>query len=164
MRYIQAVLNEAKEPLSGDLHRFIEDLGRYLSQWGLSRTVGRIWGYLLLSSEPVSLDQIADDLQISKSGASVATRQLESYQFVRRSGERGSRRALYEVTNLTDARFLDMVLASYRSLSDLLRSGVRATDDGVVHARLEETSEFFDSWVDQLEHHLRRWREERRRT
>ncbi|MBO0687936.1 MAG: hypothetical protein J2P45_32695 [Candidatus Dormibacteraeota bacterium] len=157
------MLNEAKEPLADDVHRFIEDLGRYFSQWGMYPTVGRIWGYLMLSSEPVSLDQIAADLQISKSGASVATRQLESYQFVRRSGQRGSRRALYEVTSLTDARFLDMVLASYRSLADLLRSGKHATKDKVVHARLAETSEFFDSWVDQLDHYLRRWREERRR-
>ncbi|MBO0682025.1 MAG: hypothetical protein J2P45_02625 [Candidatus Dormibacteraeota bacterium] len=157
------MLNEAKEPLSGDLHRFIEDLGRYLSQWGLSRTVGRIWGYLLLSSEPVSLDQIAGDLQISKSGASVATRQLESYQFVRRSGQRGSRRALYEVSSLTDARFLDLILGSYRALADLLRAGKGASDDEVVRARLAETSEFFDSWVDQLEQHLRRWREEKKR-
>lgn len=160
--YIQYVLND-QNPLTDDQHRFIEDLGRYFEQSGLSQTLGRLWAYLLLSPEPASLDRIAADLEVSKSGASVAARQLEAFQMARRIGERGSRRVFYEVTELTNARFLDVIVASYRALAELLRAGVRASTNDAARTRLEESSDFYGSWVEQLELLVRRWREERRR-
>ncbi|TME15072.1 MAG: HTH domain-containing protein, partial [Chloroflexi bacterium] len=40
-------------------------------------SLGRIHGLLLLSDEPISLDEIAAKLGVSKTGASVVTRDLE---------------------------------------------------------------------------------------
>jgi predicted transcriptional regulator len=151
------------QALTDEQHRFIEDLGRYMAQYGMSPTLGRIWGYLLLSPQPVSLDRIADDLQISKSSASVAARQLEAFQMARRSGQRGSRRVVYEASDFSNQRLLDWALASYRTLAQLLGAGARASTDDVARARLEGSSDFFASWTKQLDGHLRRWRDERRK-
>jgi len=71
--------------------------------WGCLRPRRRLYGYLLLSAEPVSLDRITSDLEISKSSASVAARLLEQYTLARRHGERGSKRALYEVSEIMRA-------------------------------------------------------------
>jgi len=74
---------------------FVDDMGQQMVSWGLARTTGRIYAYLLLQSAPVSLDQIARDLQVAKSGASVSTRHLMGYGLARSSGEVGTRRLRY---------------------------------------------------------------------
>ncbi len=73
--------------------RFIEDVTRLMVPWGVPQTAARLYGYLLLSAEPVSLDRITSDLEISKSSASVAARLLEQYTLARRHGEPPPRRA-----------------------------------------------------------------------
>lgn len=75
---------------------FIEDMGHLMAGWGLARNVGRMYAYLLLRSEPVSLDEIAAELGIAKSGASVGARQLAGFGLARPRAERGSRRVRYE--------------------------------------------------------------------
>jgi DNA-binding transcriptional regulator GbsR (MarR family) len=42
--------------------RFIEDSARLLVPWGVPQTAARVYGYLLLLPEPVSLDRMTADL------------------------------------------------------------------------------------------------------
>ncbi|HKW78634.1 MAG TPA: ArsR family transcriptional regulator [Candidatus Limnocylindria bacterium] len=75
--------------------RFVDHMGHQMLAWGLARPTGRIYAYLLLQPEPVTLDQIARELGIAKSGASVATRHLMGFGMVRSTGEPGTRRLRY---------------------------------------------------------------------
>lgn len=88
--------------------RFVEDMGQLMVGWGLSRTTGRVYAYLLLRPDPASLDEIAADLSVAKSGASVATRQLLGFGMARTFGEGGTRRlryaALYDLDAIIAAR------------------------------------------------------------
>ena len=87
---------------------FVEDMGRLMAAWSLPRTTGRVYAYLLLRPEPTSLDHIAKELGVAKSGASVATRQLVAFGMARTHAERGSRRlryeAIYDLQGLLAAR------------------------------------------------------------
>ena len=83
--------------------RFVEDMGQLMVGWGLPRTTGRVYAYLLLRSDPASLDEIAADLQVAKSGASVATRQLIGFGMARTFGEGGTRRLRYDALYDLDA-------------------------------------------------------------
>src|SRR5256712_11578888 len=94
--------------------------------------MGRVFGLLLASDVPLTLDEIAETLGISKSGASVAARDLERVGVVRRLGTPGSKRVLYEATDEmestftgTFARVRDSLRAMQRT-ETLLRPG-RAT-------------------------------------
>ena len=78
--------------LTANERRFVEDMGRLMVAWSLPRTTGRVYAYLLLRPEAATLDQIAKELGVAKSGASVATRQLVSFGMAQAHGERGSRR------------------------------------------------------------------------
>ena len=73
-QYVQLKQNVVHGGAARD--QFIEDLGHTMVAWGLTRTTGRIYAYLLLRSAPASLDEMAEELDIAKSGASVAARQL----------------------------------------------------------------------------------------
>ncbi len=155
------MLNIENDAKAEGRRRFIDDVGRYFAGWGLGPALGRIWAYLLLSPRPASLDLIATDLGISKSGASVTTRQLEQFLLARRSGQPGTRRALYEA-NPMSGRFFDQILSTYRELTRLLEAGVAVSPDDAVRTRLEGSVEFFRAWVDELEKLIGRVEEARR--
>jgi len=62
----------------------------------LTQLQGRIFAFLYLSPGPVSLDELTDELQQSKSNVSVSVRGLIDWQLVRRVRLPGSRRDHYE--------------------------------------------------------------------
>ncbi|GLK44113.1 MULTISPECIES: GbsR/MarR family transcriptional regulator [Novosphingobium] len=76
---------------------FLDAMAMLMAPWGWPRPVGRIYAYLLLREEPATLDEIAADLGMSKSNASVAARTLEHCGNARRQGEPGSRRIYYSM-------------------------------------------------------------------
>ena len=75
---------------------FAELLGRTAQAFGLTPSVGQIYGLLYLSAEPLSLDEIAESLDLSKASASIGTRQLESLHAVQVSSKNADRRDYWE--------------------------------------------------------------------
>ena len=144
-----------------DERRFLEDVARLLTPWGVPPVAARLYGYLLLSPRPVSLGQITADLEISKSSASVAARLLESYTLARRHGETGTKRALYAVADDYEAmirqqnRLLD-------ALAEQLNIGVRIVTSKGVSARLEEMADFYRVMRGAMEDAMSRWKRGRR--
>ena len=65
--------------------QFVENMGLLFERSGASRTLGRVFGYLLLSGEPKTLDEIAEGLLFNKATASLTVRQGLFLHFLRRS-------------------------------------------------------------------------------
>jgi hypothetical protein len=107
-----------------------------------SLTEARLSGYLLLSDEPVRLDRIVADLEISKSTASVAARLLEMYTLVRRSGQRGTRTVLFEVSDDFDG-MLNAQKRSLGQLAALRKGGAHDTSSKKTRKRLKAMAEFY---------------------
>jgi DNA-binding transcriptional regulator GbsR (MarR family) len=122
-------------------------MGQHLASWSVPRNTGRVFGYLLLQADPASLDQIAGQLGIAKSGASVATRQLVQLGLARGIGERGSRRLLYEALHNLEAIFAARN-AQILDLLNRLRQGASAAPAGVSRTRLEEMADMLQEFVD----------------
>lgn len=141
--------------------RFVEDVARLLIPWGVPPVAARLYGHLLLCPRPVSLDQITEDLGISKSSASVAARLLESYTLAHRHSEPGTKRALYAVADDYEAmirqqnRLLD-------ALAEQLNAGAGSIPSREVNARLEEMAEFYRVMRGALEDAMSRWKRGRR--
>ncbi len=115
--------------------RFVEDMGRLMIGWGLPRTTGRVYAYLLLRPEPATLDQIAKDLDVAKSGASVSTRQLVAFGMARTHRQRGSKRlgfdAIYDLRGVLAAREVQT-----RLFMESLREGARAAASPAVRRKM----------------------------
>lgn len=149
-----------KDNVGGDdfERRFVDEVTRLLVPWGVPQTAARLYGYLLLRTEPVSLDRITVDLEVSKSSASVAVRLLEMMTLARRNGVRGSRRVLIEASD----NYEGMLTAQNRglqALADLLRSGARDASSTATSARLEEMADFYVVTLEAMGAALRRWRD-----
>lgn len=111
LQNIRIMPNMSKKLLSDEQLRFVDNVASLLVPWGVPQMSARIYGCLLLHFRPLSLDQIAECLEISKSTASVAARMLENHMLIRRQGEKGSKRVLYVVSDssaglLADKSFL----------------------------------------------------------
>ncbi len=137
-------------------HRFIQGMAELLVPLGVPQTAARLYGYLLLSDAPVSLDCIVADLEISKSTASVAAHLLEMYTLVRRSGQRGTRRVLFEPSD----DYSGMINAQKRSLEQLaalIKEGAQSSSSRKTRERLRTMAEFYLVNRDAMESAQREW-------
>src|SRR5262249_40285119 len=148
--------NKSNRP-NKDRQRFVEDVARMLMPWGVPAAAARLYGYLLLCPRPVSLDEITEDLGISKSSASVAARLLESYTLARRHREAGTKRALYAVADDFEAviRQQNQLLDA---LAEQLNAGTRIVASKEVNARLAEMAEFYRVMRGAMDDAMRRWK------
>ena len=94
--------------LPSSRREFVETAGRLCQRLGLPRSTGQIYGLLYLAPRPLTLDDIADLLTISKASASTGTRQLLGWQAVKQVWVPGDRRDHFEAIG---------------DLGDLLRAG-----------------------------------------
>src|SRR5262245_55041263 len=157
VHYIRNMPNMSKERSSKAEQRFVEDVARLLVPWGVPPAAARLYGHLLLCPRPVSLDEISENLGISKSSASVAARLLESYTLARRHREPGTKRALYAVAD----DYETMIQQQNRLLETLaaqLSTGAGIAASKGVSARLKEMAEVYRVMRGAMEEALRRWK------
>ncbi len=150
----------APAPLDEAQRRFVEDFGRLYARYGLALSFGRVFGLLLVSDEPVSLDDIAGTLGMSKTGASVAARDLERAGVARRLGTPGSRRILYEANDEMDPIFQAMFVRIRDSLATLRRAEPTLAD-GHARERLRGMRELHEFWLRESDGIMERWRQRR---
>ncbi|MFN8376734.1 MAG: helix-turn-helix domain-containing protein [Anaerolineae bacterium] len=76
----------------------LDGLGQLASYFGFSKVMGQLYGALLLSPQPLSLDALMEQLDISKASVSMNIRTLEHMGMVRQVWVRGKggRRKYYE--------------------------------------------------------------------
>jgi len=130
-------MKQNKIKMTAAQHDFVDHMGQQMVGWNLPRTTGRVWAYLLMRGEPAVLDDIARDLDVAKSGASVGARQLVAFGLARSAGERGSRRVLFSAIDNMEAMFAARS-ESARSLQRLLREGARAASTSGTRATLTD--------------------------
>jgi DNA-binding transcriptional regulator GbsR (MarR family) len=144
MHNIQNMLNVSKRSSRAGERQFMSDIASLLAPWGMPRTAGRLFAYLLLSEAPVSLDQIAADLEMSKSGACNAARLLERFGNARRYGEAGSKRVLYGPSDNYAGPLLEQS-SLLGAISRVLKTSAATVASSQAAARLAEMAVFYQS-------------------
>mgnify|MGYP002780452243 CR=1 FL=1 len=138
---------------------FVEKVGLLLEADGAPRISGKILGRLLLSATPRSLDELAEELLVSKASVSTNARLLEDWGALERVSHPGDRRDYYRIAPDAEARMLSRRIERMRKLIDLLAEGEQvAQHDAAVHARVRRLKTFYEHAVQSLEEaieHLR---------
>lgn len=86
--------------------RFVESMGRISKFWGFSRIMGQLYGLLYLNSEPMTLDQLAEGLMVSKGSVSINVRSLERWGMVEKVWVKADRKDYYRA----ETSFMDIVV------------------------------------------------------
>lgn len=81
-------LQEGKE-------KFIQSWGALGSSWGINRTMAQIHALLLISQEPLSADEIMEELQVSRGNANMNLRALMDWGLVYKELKPGERREFF---------------------------------------------------------------------
>lgn len=76
-------------------NKFVQTWGALGSQWGINKTMAQIHALLMVSNEPVSMEDIMEELQISRGNASMNIRALMDWGIVYKEFKAGERREFF---------------------------------------------------------------------
>jgi DNA-binding transcriptional regulator GbsR (MarR family) len=76
-------------------NKFVQTWGALGSQWGINKTMAQIHALLMVSNEPVSMEDIMDELKISRGNASMNLRALMDWGIVYKEYKQGERREFF---------------------------------------------------------------------
>ena len=135
---------------------FVDGIGAAAATSGvLNQQQGRIFALLYLSDQPLALEEIASELEQSKSNVSLNIRALVDWHLVRRKPMPGSRKDHYEAAKdfframqeIFERRFRwtvrQVVSAVKETKSDAARTGVARERQAFLNTRLDALATFF---------------------
>jgi DNA-binding transcriptional regulator GbsR (MarR family) len=148
----------AQYPLDPRLRRVVDDFGQLFARYGLPLTFGRVFGLLLISDDPLSLDDIATLLGVSKSSTSVTARELERLGIARRFAVPGGRRIVYELADDLEPIF-ESQLTRVRQQLAVLDRAEPLLPAGRARDRMHRMQELHEFAVRETEGMRARWRQ-----
>lgn len=76
-------------------NKFVQTWGALGSQWGINKTMAQIHALLMVSNEAVSMEDIMEELQISRGNASMNLRALMDWGIIYKEFKAGERREFF---------------------------------------------------------------------
>ncbi|QPC33426.1 GbsR/MarR family transcriptional regulator [Caldimonas thermodepolymerans] len=132
------------------------------SRWGINRTVGQIYALIFVSPEPLNAEQIAEQLEFSRSNVSMGLKELQAWRLVRLRHLPGDRREYFEAP--TDAWEIFRTLAEERRRREIeptlsmLRNALLETpsteEDRIAQERMKGMHDLIElmlTWFDDVQ-------------
>lgn len=117
----------------------VEQIGEFIQYWGFRKVDGMIWALIYLSAKPLSGQDLADRLELSKGMVSISLNTLLQYGVVKTSGRGSGRTTYYEsaedldsvITSVLKSREAEMLKRTHASARQLqsLKHSPRLKDD-----------------------------------
>lgn len=137
------MMSEAsRSPLGKDEKHFIDEVAALMQPWGFAPSVGRVYAYLLLRQCKLSIDDIAEALEMSRAGVWSAAKFLEHFEHVKRSGSVGSKRALYEASRNYTYPVLEQIKL-LENMGRLMRDCAAGVARGEAAEALSDRADFY---------------------
>lgn len=141
---------------------FIQDFGEAYQRFGLPKLMGRIVGLLITRSEALSLDEITEELGVSKGPVSQIMGRLREHRLVQRIWKHGDRRDYYAaVDDIFGMAFRNQMALMKRNLSLAEKFGSllegEGSGNGHFQARIEEMREFYTEMLESFDVFYAAW-------
>lgn len=75
---------------------FVSQWGALGSQWGINRTMAQIHALLMTTNDPLTTDEVMDELEISRGNAHMNLKELVAWGLIRVVVKKGERREFFE--------------------------------------------------------------------
>ena len=98
-------------------NKFVQSWGALGSQWGINKTMAQIHALLLVSADALSMEEVMEELQISRGNASMNLRALMDWGIVYKEYKAGERREYF--TAEKDLDELAVKIAKERSKREI---------------------------------------------
>lgn len=131
-------------------NKFIQTWGALGSQWGINKTMAQIHALLMVSPEPLSMEDVMEELLISRGNASMNLRALMDWGIVYKEYKSGERKEFF--TAEKDLDELAVKIAKERSKREIKPalkvlkdvSSIDASQSSETKHFVEKTNELYD--------------------
>lgn len=153
----------SQQQLQKAREHFIQGVSRITYFWGFPKAMGAIFGVVYLSSDPLSLDEIVEQVGVSKGAVSTNIRNLERLGIVHKKIKVGDRKDYYTaetdfwkiVKDILREREKNEFALAIRSVAesvemlDRMSAGKGSAENAAFHRRrMLELKKFFDGLDD----------------
>src|ERR1700754_4549432 len=149
--------------------QFIANWGRFGTNWGINRTMAQIHALLLVSPDPLSADEVMEQLAISRGNANMNLRELMDWDLVQKVLIPGERKEFFsaekdiwkvarQIIKERKKRELDMMIPVLKELStvegDKKDRAVKTFTDTIQNIRKfsEQADKTLDTMIKADEH------------
>lgn len=153
---------EAKE-------KFISTWGSLGSLWGINKAMAQIQALLFIATKPLTMEDIMDELKISRGNASMNLRQLMDWGIVTKELVAGERKEYFKTEK--DVQELARIIAKERSRREIqpvvkvLKEVSHIKDDGTAKTKelikqtkaLHELTETADAMLNKIVNQQQNW-------
>ena len=139
------------------VQQFVERMALLCEKEGMPRIGGRIFGYLLVTDEPFSLDELAERLQASKASVSTNARMLEQFGMVKRVSQMGDRRDFYRVEDDPWEKMLRVAQGRWRDMTQVFAEAAQRLPHPDGRRRMEEAERFHDLLIRECDKLIESW-------
>ncbi len=147
------------QKLSPELTRFIESMGMYFESQGVPRIGGRILGLLLLAHEPLSAEDIATILKVSRASISTNIRLLTSSGLVEKTSILHDRTTYFIFSETAWEQAMQVGVQKASVLKNLIQQGLAALPEkDSARERLNRSIQWADLVVEFYQELHNEWR------
>jgi len=95
--------------------RVIDAIAQNMNLYGVTPSVGRLWGLMYFHDDPMTLDEMKQELGMSKTSMSTSVRNLMDLKMVDKVWKKGIRKDLYQVEEDWYQTFIDFFTIKWRN-------------------------------------------------
>jgi DNA-binding transcriptional regulator GbsR (MarR family) len=99
--------------------RIIETISQNMHLYGVTPSIGRLYGILFFNDQPMTLDNMKEELQMSKTSMSTSVRTLTDLNMVEKVWRKGERKDLYAAKRDWYEIFIDYFSDEWRKVAQL---------------------------------------------
>ncbi|QED48600.1 GbsR/MarR family transcriptional regulator [Cytobacillus dafuensis] len=106
---------DGKEQLDHVRERVIETIAKNMNLYGVTDSIGRLYGMLYFQNHPMTLDEMKEELGMSKTSMSTSIRHLLELKMVEKVWKKGTRKDLYKAEEDWYQTFTDFFTIKWRA-------------------------------------------------
>ena len=145
--------------LSPELQRFVQHMGGYFESSGVPPIGGRILGLLMLSDDPLSAEDIASVLNISRASVSTNFRMLSSAGLAERYRSHKDRMTYYIFPDTAWEQAMVLNVRRAQNFKRIVQEGLAAMPEkDTARSHLERGSEYADLVLEFFRRQIEEWR------
>ncbi len=141
-----------------DRQWFVDRMGRSTEQDGFTRIAGRLFGYLLLSENPCSIQDLAKALDVSKASVSTDARRWLEHGILERVNKTDDRRDYYQIAPDFFRKLVQYRIARWENANGAIEEALQRFEPSpVVAARLAYMDSVNKFALEHLQSYLTEW-------
>ncbi|ULO05648.1 GbsR/MarR family transcriptional regulator [Paenibacillus sp. 19GGS1-52] len=114
MNDLEGLMPEQIQRISKTRERVIDSIGKNLDLYGITLSIGHLYGYMYFNQGPITLDELSQTMGMSKTSMSTGVRTLLDLKMIDKVWGKGNRKDLFEVTPDWHQNFSDYFSIKWR--------------------------------------------------